>query len=77
MASEFCQVEVWVVVDENGDYVVDTASDSAEEKYGDDIGRTGIATRMVKVTLKVPYPKPIEVTAELPEESSEVAVAVK
>jgi hypothetical protein len=60
----FTTVEVWVCVDEDGSYVAHTDKDALEERYEEEVGRTsGAATRVVKVTLNVPTPKPVELAA--------------
>lgn len=54
---ENLQIEVWVKVDENGDYAVGAEQCDAEERYSDDIGDS-CASRLIKVVLSVPVPKP-------------------
>jgi len=68
-----CEIEVWVVVDANGDYGVGKDSDLAFTNYRDDIGEPDGATRLVKVLLKVPTPKPVELVGVVPEEVTEGA----
>ncbi len=52
------EVELWVLVDENGEYEVSKdASDLQAE--------AGLAARMVRVTLKVPTPAAVELAAEI------------
>lgn len=66
MATEFATVEIWVVVDENGDYDVGNDIDTASERFNDTVGfekQTG--TRQVKITLKVPLPTVLEVSGEV------------
>jgi hypothetical protein len=70
-------VELWVVVDENGDYAIGATQDEAHERYSEDIG-AACATRVLNVKLAVPHPKPVEITGTVPEEASpavELAVA--
>jgi hypothetical protein len=67
---ELIDVEVWVMVDEDGDYEI--AKDKDELT-----GPTGLATRLVKVMVKVPKPQPVEVEAEVSEEPGKVEVKVK
>ncbi len=62
-----CEVEVWIVIDENGDYAVAATQEAAVERFADEVGGE-LATRQVKVTLKVPLPKPLEMTGEVPAE---------
>jgi hypothetical protein len=60
------EVEVWVKVDEDGDWSV------AKER--DDLDATReLATRLVKVKLKVPKPKPVELEMEVGEEEEVVS----
>ncbi|VTS00803.1 unnamed protein product [Gemmata massiliana] len=55
------EIEVWVLVDENGDYEVSKdASDLQPE--------AGLASRMVKIKLTVPTPRAVELEAEIEEE---------
>jgi hypothetical protein len=61
------EIEVWVLVDEDGDFVV--AKDAADlaERYDDEIGSdSAAARRVVKVTLKVDLPSHVELTGEAP-----------
>jgi hypothetical protein len=61
------QVEVWVIVDEDGAYGVgvdaDTAADAYESDHG---GGHAVAKRVVQVTLSVPTPAVVLVEAKLP-----------
>jgi hypothetical protein len=68
MASQTCQVEVWVLVDADGDYGVGREADAASQNYADDVGGTEGNRRMVKLTLTIPLPKPMELVATIPEE---------
>lgn len=70
------EVEVWVVVDANGDYEVGPCQDSAHTHYRDNVGEIDGPTRMVRVVLSVPLPTAVEVRAELPAEPDGVAVEV-
>lgn len=55
------EVELWVLVDENGEYEVSKdASDLQAE--------AGLASRMVRITVKVPTPAAAELEAEVDEE---------
>lgn len=65
------EIEVWVVVDESGDYRAGEDASTAAERFNDDIGNDGTTpTRLVCVKLKVPAPKPIELSGVVPEEPS-------
>ena len=63
-------VEVWILVDENGDYVCCVNRDELKNKHDEDVGGLddGLATRIVKVSLAVPTPKPVELSATVAEE---------
>lgn len=63
-----CDVELWVLVDEDGNHVahhdVDQLADLYDEAIGGDAGK---ARRVVKVTLSVPMPEVTELTGVVPE----------
>jgi hypothetical protein len=63
------EVEIWVMVDENGEYEV-------AKEAGDLQAEAGVATRMVRVTIKVPTPQPVEVEVEVSEEPDGATVSV-
>ena len=70
-------VELWVVVDEDGAYScgvdADTANDNYESEHGN--GHT-TAKRVLKVNLAVPTPRTVEVTASVPDLADVSGVAV-
>lgn len=55
------EIELWVMVDEEGDWEVSKDADELQPQ-------AGLASRMVRVKLKVPTPKPVELEAEIAEE---------
>ncbi len=62
-------VEIWVVVDENGDSAIGTDPTTAIAAYDENIGRADdspVGLRFAKVLVKVPVPAPFElnVTAQ-------------
>ena len=65
--------EVWIIVNEDGEYVAHEDEEQAGERFTDDCTQ-GIGTRRVKVTVRVPLPLPILATATV-EEEEPVAVA--
>ena len=75
MATAYETVEIWVAVDESGEFGVGRDAESAEQNYQDDIGN-GAETgrRFVKLTVKVPLPTVIEIAGEVAvsEESGEL-----
>jgi hypothetical protein len=76
--SKTATVEVWVLVDEDGDYDCAPDEGTAADRYADSIaaidGTRGL--RRIKVTLIVPRPAPIEVSAEVPAEEGGPVVKV-
>jgi hypothetical protein len=62
MKTEMVEVEVWVMVDEEGNYeVADTAANLNQPA-------AGVANRIVKVKLNVPKPRAVELEATIAEE---------
>lgn len=74
MAVEMCDVEVFVLVNSEGEYVASADADKLAQLYTDDVGDLAEAEgiRRVKLTVKVPLPKPIELvgTASETEEAT-------
>ena len=65
--QQTCEVEVFVVVDENGDYAVAKDADELGTAYDNDIGGdTGLARRVLKLTVSVPLPQTVESAARRP-----------
>lgn len=58
------EVEVWIMVNDQGEYVAHTDADGLTERYGEEIGDIAEAggLRRVKVTVNVPLPEPFELT---------------
>ena len=74
---EYAEIEVWVMVDENGDYGVGRDTDSMASDYVDNIGNDDTCSkRHIKLTIKVPKPKPLEVTFTLPDEAGEAFITI-
>ena len=78
MAVQFCDVEVFVLVNSEGEYVAHESEDSLAEVYGERIGELSEAegTRRIRVTVKVPLPKPIELTGAVVAVEEEAALKV-
>lgn len=66
MAVQMHEIEIWVKIDEDGDYDVGRDRDTAEGRYEESVteGYQG-GVRLVKITLQVPLPKPLEVSGEV------------
>jgi hypothetical protein len=73
--QEFVEVECWVKVDADGDYVVAPSQSDCVEAFDDEYGESG-PTRLVCVLLRVPTPRVLEVRAELPGERTDATVNV-
>lgn len=67
------ELEVWVVVDANGEYGVGFDEDTASDDYSNNGSSSN--RRVIRVTLNVPLPTVTEVTATLPAVPSEGVVA--
>jgi phosphoenolpyruvate carboxylase len=76
MPAKFAECEVWVLVDESGDYVCAKQSDDLSQLYEDEMGEVELGRRYVKLTVRVPLPTPIEITADVPAEEGEPSVRV-
>ncbi len=80
-ANEMVEVEVWVLIDADGLAVSDCLPEHLKDEYEADHGQEldpSTPTRIVKVTLRVPLPKAVEMTGTVPEEvttGSELRVA--
>lgn len=68
-AANLIDVECWVMIDASGNYEIAPDQDTLKTRYEESIGEIGAEpVRVVKVLLKVPAPKVVEVTAVIPEE---------
>lgn len=77
MAAIMKEVEVWVMVDEEGNYVATTSSDELSEAYDShEDSDANLGSRVIKITLKVPLPTPIEITATVLADSNLAACVV-
>jgi hypothetical protein len=56
------EIEVWVMVDEDGDFEVSKDADELQAPAGK-------ASRLLKMTLTVPQPKTVELAAVVSEEA--------
>jgi hypothetical protein len=73
------EIEVFILINANGEYVLAKEQDDLEQAYIDDIdgdGSGGMATRIIAVTLKVPTPEIITVNVEVPAEPTNATVVV-
>lgn len=61
--DRFIDAEVWVMVGEDGQYTAHTDPDQLNERFDDECDGAGNARRVVKITVRVPLPAPVEVVA--------------
>lgn len=71
MATEMLEVEVWVKVNESGEYDVGHDEDTACERFLENEFHEGESVRLVKLLVKVPKPRPLTVKVELPDDQTE------
>lgn len=71
--NEMIEVEVFVVVNSDGDYACGIDEESANESFEDSIGGGG-QRRMVRVVLKVPQPTISTLTGIVPSENTQDAL---
>ena len=77
MATVYATVRVVVVVDENGGYAAGADEDGAVTAYGEQIQcpEDAAGLRQVVLSVRVPLPTPIELSAEVScEETATVSV---
>jgi hypothetical protein len=62
---EMVVCEVWMLIDESGDYVASVDPAELGDRWEEEIGErdSSVQTRVVKVTVNVPKPKPVELVA--------------
>ena len=63
-----CECEIYVVIDQSGDYAVGNSADAAREKYEEDIGGLNECEgfRIVRMKVNVPLPEVVELTGTVP-----------
>lgn len=75
--TNILEIEVWIVVDESGDYAIGKDEDEACERYTDDIGGgDNYSKRRIKVSIQVPKPKVLELTGTVPAEAEAAELTV-
>jgi hypothetical protein len=76
--TEMVTVEVWVKIGADGQYAAHTDPDELLQRYEDECDGSQLATRVIKITIQVPTPAPLELTATIAAEpaTGELAVTV-
>ena len=73
------EIEVYVLIDDLGDYVVATYQGGLEEAYTADVdcnGSGGKTTRIIAIKLTVPTPQPVVVKVVVPDEVVQASARV-
>lgn len=70
------EVEIWIAIDADGNRVVTTDKDLLGDQWEHDVGGTMEGTRLIKVTLQVQLPKPLEITATVPDGTTSATMTV-
>jgi hypothetical protein len=77
MAAELIEVEAWVLVDADGNWVVAANTDDLHTRYTEDVGDdTQTPRRTFCVKIRVPKPRVCELTAEVGEEAEPAGLKV-
>ena len=77
MDTQTTDLEFFVMVDQDGDFVIDTDPDNLGSRYEDEISSTPPnASRVFSFKLTVPLPKPTEVTAVVPDTDGPVNITI-
>jgi hypothetical protein len=67
--SENASLDVWLMVNDDGEYVATHDEDNLTELYDDCVGGTPANCRTVHLSLSVPLPRAVSVSAELPKDA--------
>lgn len=73
---ELKEIEVWIVLDSNGDHEVGADRDQAMDWYTENVGCSG-PVRIAKITVTMRLPEEIsaELRAAIPDDAGEVVAA--
>lgn len=71
MTTETTEIEFSIMIDGDGDFVVDKNADNLGEQYENEIGSPPNISRVFTFTLTVPLPKPATVSAVIPDKGDE------
>jgi phosphoenolpyruvate carboxylase len=71
------EVEVFVMVDENGDYVATHIAERLTDLYEEDVNDDhGLGRRVIRITIKVPLPEIVDLKGEVPVEAEPTGLVV-
>jgi hypothetical protein len=74
--ADVCKVEVFVVVDSDGNYSIGMTEEAAGEQYDSD-GNTALGRRVILLTVDVPLPVVVELHGIAPEQGTVGKLAVR
>jgi hypothetical protein len=74
--TEKAALEIWVTVNEDGEYVASHDEDNIGDLYSDCVGGTPRNCRTVKLTLIVSLPCGVQVSGEVPDDAAGDAIAL-
>ena len=78
MANASTEIEIFILIDADGDYVTSKDKGDIDQLYLDEItDASGISKRFITVKLNVPLPAEIVVSASIPAEPNGATVSVK
>lgn len=66
-------LDIWLLVDQDGDFVLSKDEDDLGEQWSDQIGGTPLNSRTVKLTLTMTLPFTIEARGVLPDTTDDAA----
>jgi hypothetical protein len=75
---EMVDVEIWVMVDGEGNYVCHPDQASLTDEYEKEVGAldAAVPTRVIRIRVKVPKPQTVELSAEVAAEPAAGALRV-
>lgn len=77
MAATTHNVEICVMIDDQGNYIAGADTDTLADKWDEEMGYTPLITRVLKVNLTVEMPEPTELSAHVPANDTNVTMEVK
>jgi hypothetical protein len=81
MTAEMIDVTIYVLLDENGNFVFAADENELGDKYDDEVGEgAGLARRIFRifqVTLSVPLPKTMVLTGTIPAKPNEAVLTIR
>lgn len=69
--TDTTEIEFSIMIDGDGNFVVDSDPDNLGSRYEDEIGSPPNVSRVITLKLTVPLPKPTTVSAIIPDKGDE------